>query len=107
VAGFELNLSCPHAEGYGAAIGSDPALVEACTRAVSRSGAPTWVKLTPNVTDITAIGRAAERGGASAIVAINTVKAMDLHSPEAPGAWQPLRRFVRERRVPGGGPLRV
>jgi dihydroorotate dehydrogenase (NAD+) catalytic subunit len=37
---------------------------------------PTWVKLTPNVTDITAIGKAAERGGASAIVAINTVKAM-------------------------------
>ena len=76
VAGFELNLSCPHAEGYGAAIGTDPKLVEACTRAVSKSGAPTWVKLTPNVTDITAIGKAAERGGASAIVAINTVKAM-------------------------------
>jgi dihydroorotate dehydrogenase (NAD+) catalytic subunit len=76
VAGFELNLSCPHAEGYGAAIGTDPALVEACTRAVSRTGVPTWVKLTPNVTDITIIGRAAERGGASAIVAINTVKAM-------------------------------
>lgn len=76
VAGIELNLSCPHAEGYGAAIGSDPALVEACTRAVSRSGVPVWVKLTPNVTDITAIGRAAEKGGASAIVAINTVKAM-------------------------------
>jgi dihydroorotate dehydrogenase (NAD+) catalytic subunit len=76
VAGFELNLSCPHAEGYGAAIGSDPVLVEACTRAVSKSGAPTWVKITPNVTDITAVGMAAERGGASAIVAINTVKAM-------------------------------
>jgi dihydroorotate dehydrogenase (NAD+) catalytic subunit len=76
VAGFELNLSCPHAEGYGAAIGTDPALVEACTRAVSVTGVPTWVKLTPNVTDITAIGKAAERGGASAIVAINTVKAM-------------------------------
>src|SRR5512137_2335236 len=76
VAGFELNLSCPHAEGYGAAIGTDPALVEACTRAVRRSGVPTWVKLTSNVTDITAIGKAAERGGASAIVAINTVKAM-------------------------------
>ena len=76
VAGFELNLSCPHAEGYGAAIGTDPALVEACTRAVSKTGAPTWVKLTPNVTDITVIGKAAERGGASAIVAINTVKAM-------------------------------
>jgi dihydroorotate dehydrogenase (NAD+) catalytic subunit len=76
VAGFELNLSCPHAEGYGAAIGTDPALVEACTRAVSATAIPTWVKLTPNVTDITAIGKAAERGGASAIVAINTVKAM-------------------------------
>jgi len=76
VLGYELNLSCPHAEGYGAAIGSDPALVEACTRAVSKSGIPTWVKLTPNVTDITAIGKAAEKGGASAIVAINTVKAM-------------------------------
>lgn len=76
VAGFELNLSCPHAEGYGAAIGSDPVLVEACTRAVSKSGTPTWVKITPNVTDITEIGKAAERGGASAIVAINTLKAM-------------------------------
>ena len=76
VAGFELNLSCPHAEGYGAAIGTDPKLVKACTRAVSESGVPTWVKITPNVTDITAIGKAAEEGGASAIVAINTVKAM-------------------------------
>ena len=76
VAGFELNLSCPHAEGYGAAIGTDPKLVKACTKAVSESGVPTWVKITPNVTDITAIGKAAEEGGASAIVAINTVKAM-------------------------------
>lgn len=76
VSGFELNLSCPHAEGYGAAIGTDPALVEACTRAVSSLGVPTWVKLTPNVTDITSIGKAAQKGGASAIVAINTVKAM-------------------------------
>jgi dihydroorotate dehydrogenase (NAD+) catalytic subunit len=75
-AGFELNLSCPHAEGYGAAIGVDPALVEECTRAVSALGMPTWVKLTPNVTDITVIGKAAERGGATAIAATNTVKAM-------------------------------
>lgn len=93
VAGFELNLSCPHAEGYGAAIGSDPALVEACTRAVSRSGVPTWVKLTPNVTDITAIGRAAERGGAGAIVAINTVKAMRISTA--------LRRPVLGNRLGG------
>ena len=75
-AGVELNLSCPHAEGYGAALGSDPTLVESCTKAVRQLGIPVWVKLTPNVTDITAIGKAAERGGASAIVAVNTVKAM-------------------------------
>jgi dihydroorotate dehydrogenase (NAD+) catalytic subunit len=85
VAGFELNLSCPHAEGYGAAIGTDPGLVKECTKAVSESGIPTWVKITPNVTDITAIGKAAEEGGASAIVAINTVKAMristEMHRP--------------------------
>ena len=73
---FELNLSCPHAAGYGSALGTDPALVEACTRAVSSLGIPTWVKLTPNVTDITLCGKAAEQGGASAIVAINTLKAM-------------------------------
>ena len=76
VSGVELNLSCPHAEGYGAALGSDPVLVEACTRAVADLGLPVWVKLTPNVTDIAAIGRAAERGGASALVAINTIRAM-------------------------------
>lgn len=76
VAGVELNVSCPHAEGYGAALGTDPELVEACTRAVADLGMPVWVKLTPNVTDITECGLAAERAGASAIVAINTVKAM-------------------------------
>ncbi len=76
VAGVELNLSCPHARGYGAALGTDPVLVEECTRAVASVGLPTWVKLTPNVTDICEIGMAAERGGASALVAINTVKAM-------------------------------
>ena len=85
IKGFELNLSCPHAEGYGSAIGTDPDHVFACTRAVSSLGIPTWVKLTSNVTDITEIGRAAERGGATAIVAINTVKAMrisvDLERP--------------------------
>ncbi|NYT07697.1 MAG: dihydroorotate dehydrogenase [Methanomicrobiales archaeon] len=93
VAGFELNLSCPHAAGYGASLGSDPRLVEECTRAVSGLRLPVWVKLTPNVTDITACGLAAERGGASAIVAINTVKAMRI-SPE-------LRRPVLGNRFGG------
>jgi dihydroorotate dehydrogenase (NAD+) catalytic subunit len=48
---------------------------------VSDLGLPVWVKLTPNVTDITRCGQAAEEGGASAIVAINTVRAMRI-SPE-------------------------
>ena len=89
-AGVELNLSCPHAEGYGAAIGVDPDLVEKCTREVRALGMPTWVKLTPNVTDIKAIGKAAERGGATAIVAINTVKAMRISTAFGARFWQPL-----------------
>jgi len=74
---LELNLSCPHAQGYGIEVGSEPATVEAITNSVSRHvDLPIWVKLTPNVTDITAIGLAAEKGGADAVVAINTVKGM-------------------------------
>ncbi|HWQ64965.1 MAG TPA: dihydroorotate dehydrogenase [Methanospirillum sp.] len=73
---FELNVSCPHASGYGAQIGTNPDLVQACTSAVARFNKPVWVKLTPNVTDITLIGKAAEDGGADALVAINTVRAM-------------------------------
>lgn len=74
---FELNVSCPHACGYGAQIGSDPTLVEEITKAVkSATSAPVWVKLTPNVTDIKSIGLAAQRGCADAVVAINTVRAM-------------------------------
>ncbi len=74
---FELNVSCPHAHGYGAEIGTDPALVEDITHSVKRSvDVPVWVKLTPNVTDIKSIGLAAQRGGADAVVAINTVRGM-------------------------------
>lgn len=75
--GLELNLSCPHAHGYGIEVGSEPALVQSITRSVKKQvELPVWVKLTPNVTDITEIGHAAEKGGADAIVAINTVKGM-------------------------------
>ncbi len=74
---FELNVSCPHAHGYGTEVGTDPALVEEITSAVKNAvEAPVWVKLTPNVTDITTIGLAAQRGGADAVVAINTVRGM-------------------------------
>ncbi|MCZ7380433.1 MAG: dihydroorotate dehydrogenase [Candidatus Methanoperedens sp.] len=74
---FELNVSCPHAHGYGAEIGTDPELVEDITRAVKRAAnVPVWVKVTPNVTNIKDIGLAAQHGGADAVVAINTVRGM-------------------------------
>jgi len=74
---FELNVSCPHAHGYGAEIGTDPELVEDITRAVKKAAnVPVWVKLTPNVTNIKDIGLAAQRGGADAVVAINTIRGM-------------------------------
>ncbi len=75
--GLELNLSCPHADRYGASIGIDPSLVREITSAVKDAvSIPVWAKLTPNVTDITEIGLAAQEGGADAVVAINTVRAM-------------------------------
>lgn len=80
---FELNLSCPHAKGYGADIGSQPCHVEEITAAVKNAvGIPVWVKLTPNVANIKDIGLAAQAGGADAVVAINTVRGMaiDIHS---------------------------
>ncbi|SDF88499.1 dihydroorotate oxidase B, catalytic subunit [Methanolobus vulcani] len=74
---FELNVSCPHALGYGASVGSNPDAVERITAAVKDAvDIPVWIKLTPNVTDIVTIGDAAQRGGADAVVAINTVKGM-------------------------------
>jgi len=73
----ELNLSCPHARGYGAEIGSNPATVKSITAAVVKSiDIPVFAKLTPNTRDIASLGMAAEDGGASAVVAINTIKAM-------------------------------
>lgn len=75
--GIELNLSCPHAESYGAEIGCGPINVEEITKAVKECvKVPVWVKLTPNVSDITSLGLAAQRGGADAVVAINTLRAM-------------------------------
>ena len=79
VAGIELNLSCPHAEGYGTEIGQDPSLVEEITRAVVRSvSVPVIAKLTPNTSDAVGLALAAERGGAAAISAINTVRALSV-----------------------------
>ncbi|MGI6472432.1 MAG: dihydroorotate dehydrogenase [Candidatus Methanomethylophilaceae archaeon] len=73
----ELNLSCPHAAGYGAEIGSVPEMITSVVSEVKSSvDIPVWAKLTPNTDSVPALGRAAERGGADALVAINTLKAM-------------------------------
>ena len=74
---LELNVSCPHVSGVRE-IGSRPELVEEVVRAVKDavSDRPVFVKLSPNVTDIVAIGLAAERAGADGVVAINTVRAL-------------------------------
>ena len=81
---LEINVSCPNVKDEGMLFGTDPAQVEAITRAVKdRVGAlPVYVKLTPNVTDIVAIALAAERGGADGLSLINTLLGMhiDVHT---------------------------
>ena len=72
--GLELNLSCPHASGYGMAMGQDPQMVRDITAAVKAAvDIPVVPKLTPNTPDTAAIARAAVEGGADALCAINTV----------------------------------
>ena len=73
----ELNLSCPHVKEVGMEIGKDPYLVKEVVRAVKQVvRVPVFTKLTPNISDIREIARAAEAAGSDGIVAINTVKAM-------------------------------
>ncbi len=72
--GLELNLSCPHAKGYGMAMGQDPALVAEITAAVKAAvDIPVVPKLTPNATNIGEIAEAAVAAGADALCAINTL----------------------------------
>jgi len=79
VLAVELNLSCPHAEGFGSEIGQDPVEVERVTRAVvDRVRVPVIAKLTPNTHDPVGLAQAAERGGAAAVSAINTVRAISI-----------------------------
>jgi dihydroorotate dehydrogenase (NAD+) catalytic subunit len=72
--GLELNLSCPHARGYGMAMGQDPDMVREIVAAVKAAvDIPVIPKLTPNTDDIALIARAAEAGGADGFCAINTL----------------------------------
>ncbi len=77
VGSIELNLSCPHAKGYGSEIGADPELLSEVVRAVKKAvKVPVWAKLTPNTSDPALLAAAAESAGADAISAINTVRAL-------------------------------
>ncbi|MFR7638925.1 MAG: dihydroorotate dehydrogenase, partial [Allobaculum sp.] len=74
---FELNISCPNVSAGGMAIGTNPELAAEVTRmAKAVADKPVYVKLSPNVTDITKIAQAVEQAGADGIVLINTVPAM-------------------------------
>jgi len=77
VAALEVNVSCPNVKQGGISFGTDPSLTEAVTKAVrTASTKPLIVKLSPNVTNISAIARAAMDGGADILSAINTLLGM-------------------------------
>lgn len=76
---LEVNISCPNVHGGGMSFGTDPAAAAAVTRAVKAvTHKPVIVKLSPNVTDITAIAKACEEAGADALSLINTLMGMRL-----------------------------
>lgn len=77
VAALEVNISCPNVKQGGVAFGTDPRMAAAVTRAVRRAtGLPLIIKLSPNVSDIQAMARAAAEEGADAVSLINTMLGM-------------------------------
>lgn len=79
---LEINISCPNVKAGGIAFGQNPAAVEAITKEIKkRAKQPVIMKLSPNVTDITEMAKAAETGGADVLSLINTLTAMkiDIH----------------------------
>jgi dihydroorotate dehydrogenase (NAD+) catalytic subunit len=74
---LEVNLSCPNVQEGKLLFSTDPRMTERVVRAVKQvANVPVFAKLSPNVTDITVIARAAEQGGADGITAINTLIGM-------------------------------
>src|SRR2546426_6591631 len=77
IAAYELNISCPNTKHGGIVFGQSPVLTEQLTKMLkARARRPLIVKLSPNVTDIAELARAAEEGGADAITVANTYLAM-------------------------------
>ncbi|MGB6520780.1 MAG: dihydroorotate dehydrogenase, partial [Candidatus Cybelea sp.] len=82
----ELNVSCPNVAREGETFGCDPDLTERVVAAARSTTDKTLiVKLSPNVTDITAVARQAERAGADALAVINTVRGMAIDVE----SWRP------------------
>ncbi len=80
----ELNVSCPHVREVGVEIGQRPKVVAEVTQAVKgRVRIPVFVKLSPNVTDITEVAKAAQSAGADAVTAINTALGMAVNVDSA------------------------
>ena len=76
---LEINISCPNVKEGGIAFGPDPKAVEAITKEMKKyAKQPVIMKLSPNVTDITEMARAAEAGGADALSLINTITGMKI-----------------------------
>lgn len=76
---LEINISCPNVKEGGIAFGQDPKAVEAITKEVkSHAKQPVMMKLSPNVTDITEMAKAAQAGGADALSLINTLTGMKI-----------------------------
>jgi len=91
---LEINVSCPNVKEGGIAFGQDPKALYEITRKVKEKAAqPIVMKLSPNVTDITEMARAAEAGGSDALSLINTITGMkiDIHR----------RRFVLANQTGG------
>jgi dihydroorotate dehydrogenase (NAD+) catalytic subunit len=81
VAAYELNVSCPNVSSGGMEFGADAGLIAQLVEAARRvARRPLWVKLSPLVTDIAAIARAAEQAGADALTVANTYPAMAVDS---------------------------
>lgn len=77
IVALELNAASPNRPEWGSILATDPQALAGIVRAVKpRVHLPLWVKLSPNVSDVTAVGRAVESEGADALTAINTLRGM-------------------------------
>lgn len=96
VVAVEVNVSCPNLDDRSRMFAHSPRATADAVAAAAACGFPLWVKLSPNVADLTDIAGAAVAAGAEALVLVNTLLAM---------AIDPLRRTYRLGSGPGGGGL--